>query len=262
VPTPYPHRLPLLLAIAATTLPAQSPPHPPEIVTDRPDITEAAIVVPKGSLQFENGLAWTIDHGRNTFDLTQTLVRIGITRRTELRAGVPDFLAVWELDHQHGFGDVSAGVKRQLGPLPGRIDLAVIAGISFPTGAEAQSSHGYDPFVKFPWSRELAGGWSVGGMFSGFWYTQDHRRRFYWEPAIYLEREITTAWEAFAEYAGDFPTHTGARHVLHLGTAYKVTPVHQLDFHIGFGLNSNTPERFIAAGYSFRVDNLFVRHHP
>jgi hypothetical protein len=28
----------------------------PEIVTDRPDITESGIVVPKGSLQAENGL--------------------------------------------------------------------------------------------------------------------------------------------------------------------------------------------------------------
>lgn len=31
----------------------------PEIVTDRPDITESGIVVPRGSLQAENGLTLT-----------------------------------------------------------------------------------------------------------------------------------------------------------------------------------------------------------
>jgi hypothetical protein len=38
----------------------------PEIVTDRPDITESGIVVPKGSLQAENGLTFTTDHGQRT----------------------------------------------------------------------------------------------------------------------------------------------------------------------------------------------------
>jgi hypothetical protein len=43
---------------------SQPPTSDPEIVTDRPDITESAIVVPKGSLQFESGLTWTSDEPR------------------------------------------------------------------------------------------------------------------------------------------------------------------------------------------------------
>ena len=30
----------------------------------------------------------------------------------------------------------------------------------------------------------------------------------------------------------------------------------QIDFHLGFGLNDTTPQRFFAAGYSFRFDHL------
>src|SRR5579863_1282348 len=51
------------LLLAAVTVAAygqsQPPATDPEIVTDRPDITESSVVVPKGSLQFENGLTWT-----------------------------------------------------------------------------------------------------------------------------------------------------------------------------------------------------------
>jgi hypothetical protein len=47
------------------------------IVTDRPDITESAIVVPVASIQFENDLTWTAMHGAETVDLSESLVRLG-----------------------------------------------------------------------------------------------------------------------------------------------------------------------------------------
>ena len=49
-----------------------------EIVTDRPDVTESSIVVPKGSLQIENGTMWTSNHGSQTFDLSESLIRFGL----------------------------------------------------------------------------------------------------------------------------------------------------------------------------------------
>ena len=55
----------LLAAVTvAVNRQSQPPTSDPEIVTDRPDITESAIVVPKGSLQFESGLTWTSDDGQ------------------------------------------------------------------------------------------------------------------------------------------------------------------------------------------------------
>jgi hypothetical protein len=38
--------------------------------------------------------------------------------------------------------------------------------------------------------------------------------------------------------------------VAHCGTAYKITPKTQVDFHFGFGLSPATPGRFFAVGYS------------
>src|SRR6266404_9451464 len=66
-----------------------------EIVTDRPDITESAIVVPIASVQFENGLTWTAAHGAQTVDLSESLARLGILRKTEVRLGAPNFISAF-----------------------------------------------------------------------------------------------------------------------------------------------------------------------
>src|SRR5580658_4612771 len=86
------------LWLACLTAYGQNPPLPAappdlDIVTDRPDVTESSIVVPKGSLQFENGMTWTSDHGQTALDLTETLARFGISDRTEFRLVIPNYLA-------------------------------------------------------------------------------------------------------------------------------------------------------------------------
>src|SRR5216684_2404725 len=63
-----------------------------DIVTDRPDITESSIVVPPGTLQGENGVTWTGDHGRRTLDVSESLLRLGVWSRTEVRIELPNYL--------------------------------------------------------------------------------------------------------------------------------------------------------------------------
>jgi hypothetical protein len=106
---------------------AQSPPTTadPEIVTDRPDVTESSIVVPKGNLQIENGMTWTSDHGSQNFDLSESLMRFGVSTRTEIRIVVPNFLGgISGPDTVSGFGDIALGMKQQLGPSVGRVGLS------------------------------------------------------------------------------------------------------------------------------------------
>ena len=247
----------LIFGLAAS---AQTPAEESEIVTDRPDITESAIVVPPRSLQAENGLTSTLNHGVKTVDLSETLIRIGLASRTELRVSVPNFLDSLAAHHRTtGFGDLSVGFKQQIGPFGGDFDLSVIVALSLPSGTNEFSSSGFDPFIKVPWSKPLQRGWSIGGMQSVFWNTQGSRRNTVWEPTLYLERQLTKPWDVFVESAGDYAQRGSSAQVIHFGTAYKVTLKHQLDFHFGFGLNHSTPNHFFAVGYSFRVDNLWRR---
>jgi len=67
-----------------------------------------------------------------------------------------------------------------------------------------------------------------------------------------LDRQLTRPWDAFVEYAGDFPEVGGTRHLLHFGTALKITQQQQIDFHVGVGLSSAAVDHLIGIGYSLR----------
>ena len=229
-----------------------------EIVTDRPDITESAIVVPKASLQAENGLTWTNDHLDNLVTLCQTLLRLGVSDRTELRLTLPSYsLGLSRGPSSSGATDISVGFKQQLGPLPGGIDLSVIVATSVPSGSADKTTHRLDPFLKIPWSREVGNGWSIGGMASIFWPTEEGKRNLILEPTFVLQRDLSKSLDVFAEYGGDYAQHGGAKQTIHFGTAYRINSTNQVDFHFGFGLSSSTPHQFFAVGYSFRIDRLW-----
>jgi len=223
------------------------------ISTDRPAVTDSSVVVPQGSFQAENGFAETSDNGQRTFDATETWLRFGVASKTELRLIAPDYYG--ELGVASGFGDLTVGIKQQLGPAAG-FDVSLILSLSLPTGSRAFSSHGYDPSVQLPWSRALSANWTVAGMLSTYWPTQSGRRNVTGETTFLIDRQLTKPWDAFIEYAGDFAERGGPRHLLHIGTAYKVRPEQQLDLHFGVGLSAAAVDHFIGVGYSFRYQLL------
>jgi hypothetical protein len=229
-----------------------SPAAPSTIATDRPAVANSSVVVPSGSLQVENGFLETRSQGQSVFDGPESLVRLGIAPRTELRFNLPDYFDNRTVGGSaSGFGDFSLGVKQQLGPVRG-FDVSVIGYLSFPAGPAAVSTGGYDPAVQIPWSRVLSTNWTAAGMLSVYFPTQGQTRNVTGESTLLFDRQLTKAWDAFLEYAGDFPENGGPRHLLHFGTAYKLAPQHQIDFHFGVGLSASTVDHIIGVGYSFR----------
>ncbi len=243
----------LVSALLTARLPAQDQPQnapaPAPIATDRPSVTDSSIVVPAGNIQLENGFLETRSQGQSVVDGPETLVRVGIARRSELRFNVPDYFHNFSAGA--GFGDFAFGVKQQLGPVRG-FDVSVVAYLSFPTGARGISSGGYDPAVQLPWSRSLSANWTAAGMLSVYFPTQGATRNVTGESTFLVDRQLTKRWDAFVEYVGDFPESGGTRHLLHFGTAYKLAPRQQIDFHVGAGLTRATVDHFIGVGYSFR----------
>lgn len=222
---------------------------PTPIATDRPAITDSSVVVPSGSLQVENGVQITTALGQRTFDGSESLVVFGLTGDTELRFTVPDYnyssLA-------SGFGDLALGVKQQIGHTASGFDASLVVFLSFPTGANSESSHGYDPGLQLPWSQKVSQNWTAAGMLSLYWPTQAGTRNLTGQATFLFDRQLTGPWDAFVEYAGDFPERGGPQHLLHFGTAYKLGLLQQLDLHIGAGLSRAAVDHFIGVGYSFR----------
>jgi len=222
---------------------------PSPIATDRPAVTNSSVVVPSGSVQVENGVQITTAVGQRTFDGPESLVAFGLTDSTELRFTVPDYnysaLA-------SGFGDLALGLKQQIGHTASGFDASLIVFLTFPTGANAESSHGYDPGLQLPWSQKISQKWTAAGMLSLYWLTEGGTRNLTGESTFLFDRQITGPWDVFVEYAGDFSERGGPRHLLHFGSAYKLTPLQQLDVHVGAGLSRAAVDHFIGVGYSFR----------
>jgi len=222
------------------------------IVTDRPAVTESSLVVPQGALQSENGMLLTDSGGAYVLDLPESYLRYGLLEKTELRLALPDYyyhLPVGAATTS-GFADLSFGVKQQLGPVAG-FDLSLIAYLSVPTGANAVSSHGYDPALQLPWSRSLSANWTLAGQLAAYWPTQDGRRNYTSEATLLLDRQLSAPWDAFIEYAGDFPQQGGSSQLMHVGSAYKLSARQQIDVHVAVGLTAAAPRWYAGVGYSF-----------
>jgi hypothetical protein len=244
----------LMVFVLARALPlqAQEPAAGP-ITTDRPAVANSSLVVPSGDLVLENGVLETRGQGQSAVDAPETLVRFGVAKTTELRIGIPDYFHNLTASDGSGSGagDLVIGVKQQLGPAHG-FDVSVIAFVSLPTGASGVSSGGYDPGLQVPWSRALSANWTAAGMLSVYWPTQAGARNVTSESTFLLDRQLRKPWDAFVEYAGDFPSIGPPRHLLHAGTALKLGAQHQIDFHVGVGLSSAAVDHIIGVGYSVR----------
>lgn len=140
-----------------------------ELVTDRPDFTESAVVVGRGSLQLESGMSWQRQgSSRTAVSGPEALLRWGVARRLELRLALPDYV---HTDDRSGLGDAAVGLKAQLGPLRSGWDLAGIAAVSLPTGEDEFSSDGSDPSLVVTAGRPLSPRWTFGGQLSVGWPT-------------------------------------------------------------------------------------------
>jgi len=225
----------------------------PVISTDRPSVANSSIVVPKGYFQVENGFLLTHTNGEDVIDLPETSLRFGLLDRTELRFSVPDFFHTLPTESPtiSGFGDMAIGLKQQLGPTRDNFNFAAIFFLSLPTGANSISSHGYDPGLQLPWSRQLSANWTASGQAAFYWPTFAKKHNFTGELTFVLDRQLTRPWDVFVEYAGDFPERTGSRQLLHFGSSYKLSARQQLDFQLAAGLSNAAPNIFFGVGYSF-----------
>jgi hypothetical protein len=248
----------VVVSLTATGLRAQTDSASSDVTisTDRDAVAESSVVVPLHGFQMENGFLLTNTQNQSVVDFPESDFRYGLLQKTELRFSAPDYFDTVSSSsgaaQVSAFGDVSLGVKQQLGPIGG-FDVSAIVFLSFPTGAKNLSSHGYDPGLQVPWSRSVSKNWTAAGQVAFYWPTVAGAHDFTGETTFYLDRQLTKPWDAYLEWAGDFPERGGNRQQLHVGTAYKLTPRQQVDFHFAFGLTPAAPRAYVGFGYSFLI---------
>jgi hypothetical protein len=257
-----------LLIAAAIPAPAQTT---AELVTDRPDETESARTVPRGSTQMEFGARWLVERSSDArlgiVELPGTLVRFGAWDRVELRLAwggwVGTSIDVSRQRHwADGFADPEVGVKWAIVP-PGEggTEVALLAHLTLPAGSEVVGAPAVDPSARLTVAHSLGEraslGWNVGyearsidgGTNAGT------RRLGRWIYSASLGFDLSPRWGAFVESFGDLPASDPgpAVHALDGGVTCLIAPRVQLDASVGVGLSDEAPDRFVGIGLSFRL---------
>jgi hypothetical protein len=247
----------LVISVPSIAYAGECPTSSSEIATDRPDVTNSSLVVPLGSLQSENGINTTRKGFDRTFDGTNSRLRLGVAPCLEVLVDLPNYVGGLRGAAESGFGNVAPAIKWQFSSLPEPWNLSVTAGAGLPTGSSRIVVPGIQPYLQFPWSHELGGGWGTSGMVTTFFFPSNPANKQTTEATFVIEKKITERASLFVEYVGDYPVSGGSIQLINSGGAYLLTKTHQLDFHIAFGLNRNSPNYIVGVGYSFRFDDLF-----
>lgn len=228
-----------------------------DIDTNRPSFMDSPLVVPRGSVQFENGTLFSgLRHGQWTFDVPETELRVGGLKNTEIQMFVPNFFLGRNADST--FGRVSdlaeIGIKQVLPSPSAKLNLSFIGGVSAPTGSPMVSGNGTIPAFRLPYTYAINDKWGLCGMQSLLVLNKGADVQ--WQPDVLVCRSVGKKGTAFIEYGGFFTHAHQDVNIIHFGAVYKISHCQQIDTQFGFGLNQNAPSAFVGAGYSIRFDQL------
>ncbi len=246
----------LLLLVLLDGLPARAIDESEPIDTNRPSFMNSPLVLPRGSVQLENGVLFQgLKHHRWSYDNPETEVRVGLIKSTELQMYVPNaFLLHYPGMTNAKVSDLSeVGIKTHLGPDSQKFNASFVAVLNVPTGSPVVSGSGVEPVFRVPWGWNI-GKWSIMGQQSLLLLNKG--RNLEWVPDFMLSRTITSKAGMFIEFGGFYKQRTLPQNIIHFGGVYKITHNQQIDTQCGFGLNKAAPTAFVGVGYSFRFDQL------
>ncbi len=247
----------LASAVLPTKVRAQEP---ATMITDRPDETESAWVVPEGWLQTEGGWLTLADDassiGSTMLDAEiGVLARYGLLGTTELRLGAAyhfpnDVVRVNDMEHG-GLGSVTVGVKTAVAPegdvLP---RLALICELELPVGDSAYRPANVAPSFRVAAEHSLGEALDVGANIGAEWDGSDPEGAFIYTLVVGLA--VTDEVGMFAEVLGRSRSGSTAEFSANAGLTCLVLPWLQFDGSIGAGLSEAAPDYRIGAGLSLR----------
>ena len=265
-----PYKISLLAALLCGHAAAQSEPPlaPSDLATDRPGFTEPTNIIDPGALQLENGFSieWGRDASRQ-FTGGSPLIRVGISRRFELRLASDGFLSTAERGEQgtvrrRGIADAGIGAKvgilQEARFLPA---LSILPSLSLPSGDSAFSGRGYDPQVNLSWSKNLPGGFNVGGNAIVAAITEGGKRGLQRAFSVSAAHNLPRGFGAYAEVFNIRPAGAADRpvSVVNGGLTYLLSPNAQVDVEAGWAVAGPGPRLFLAGGLVIRLPRAFTR---
>lgn len=232
----------------------------PDIITDRPDQTEASALVPRGSLQIEAGFIYEKDREENV-DITNytyntTLIKYGVNDNLELRfiteyLGERAKIGETSVSELQGFSPIALGVKLRIAEEKGFWpQTSMIGHINLESGSSDFETEHTSADFRFTFAHTLSDKFALSYNLGAEWNGVTPQSTFLY--TLSLGYEITDRLGVFVESYSFFPEDDDADHRLDGGLTFKFTPVLQWDISGGIGLSKNAPDSFISTGLSAR----------
>ncbi|MBL0940804.1 MAG: transporter [Gemmatimonadaceae bacterium] len=231
------------------------------IVTDRPDFTESAVTVPQGMIQIEAGQTLTQEDRQQSVTFGETLVRVGLSKRFELRL-TPASIALAQDGNALRLGREDAGVGMKVAFLDAGVGsrrwipaVALIVDASVPTGATMFRSEHVLPGAKGLLAWDLTDRVAFSSNLN--WALSE-------DPAIGTHNEwsvsgsvgvgLSDRWGAYTEYYGFGENAQGwqRRDYVNGGVTFQPIPSLQFDARVGVGPSISRRDYFVGLGLSRR----------
>lgn len=237
---------------------------PGEMITDRPDETEAPSTVAKGYLQIESGFFyrdWRNDPRRHKeWAYNTTLLRYGLLDNLELRLGT-DVVQLWERPHgqeiqrtETGFEPLLAGVKFGIAEENGIFpEIGFMGHVRLPFAASEQfrpENMGVD--FRFAFTHTLNENSDLSYNFGAEWHNDASRPTYIY--TISYGYDLTDQLGIYGELYGDLHEDESAEHFWDAGITYLLSQNFQLDAFVGTGINA-PQQLWTGAGFSWRIPN-------
>lgn len=238
----------LLVAIAGPSAGAQTP---PELSTDRPDLTESAALVPAGLWQFESGITReriAEESGElKRFAVVELLTRVGISEVFEARLGTgyvhQRSSAVDGETVTTGVAGVMTGAKIRLSA-----GAALLAHLHIPVGHRDLRVPDVAPELVLAGEIPLSGSLELSGNFGGMWVSD--------EAAVFATAALgLSATERLGFFVEGFSAgvmHSRPIYQAEAGATYLLADNLQVDCTGGATLFEADPGWFLGVGVSVR----------
>ncbi|MGI9593621.1 MAG: transporter [Patiriisocius sp.] len=234
----------------------------PELITDRPDATEAPSVVVRGALQIESGALFTSFEDdvlqTNTTTYNTTLLRFGVLENLELRLGW-DFVeqrnklsTAQEEVTQSGLSPLLLGMKvnitQEKGWLP---TIGLIGHLFLPfTASDDFKPQNTSVDFRFAFDHTLSDSSSIAYNLGAQWEADTPGATYIYTLAYGYS--LTDSFGLYVELYGDMPENNSANHYWDAGLTYLLLPNLQLDATVGTSITEGQ-DVLVSAGFSYRI---------
>ncbi|WP_419825314.1 transporter [Sphingomonas sp.] len=241
-----------------------------EFCPDRPGESTPACTLDPGTLQVEAGLidyahTRTSDEVEDQTLVGDSLVRYGVADHAELRLGWTAYgvdrtrdRVDGSVDHRHGVGDVTLGLRRNLyDPDGSGLSIAVQPFATLPTGHMPIGAGTWSAGILTPIVAELDDKWSltVDPELDAAADEDEHGRHLAYSGVLDLQRKLTDDLSLVAEgfvQRDDDPQAHQTLASANLLAAYQVGKDSQVDVSLYKGLNRQTPRVELILGVVHR----------